>query len=61
MRVHGIARRTPFDPMHDDQPFCQDLIERRRRTVMFLGQQSEVKIDDTWPRCEASGKGPPSF
>ena len=29
VRVHGIARRTLFDPMHDEQPFCQDLTERR--------------------------------
>ena len=36
--------------MHDEQPFCQDLTERRRTTVRFLGQQSEVTIDDTWPR-----------
>ena len=34
----------------DEQPFCQDLTERRRTTVRFLGQQSEVTIDDTWPR-----------
>ena len=33
-----------------EQPFCQDLTERRRTTVRFLGQQSEVTIDDTWPR-----------
>ena len=50
VRVHGIARRTLFDPMHDEQPFGQDLTERRRTTVRFLGQQSEVTIDDTWPR-----------
>ena len=50
VRVHGIARRTLFDPLHDEQPFCQDLTERRRTTVRFLGQQSEVTIDDTWPR-----------
>ena len=50
MRLHGIARRTLFDPMHDEQPFCQDLTERRKTTVRFLGQQSEVTIDDTWPR-----------
>ena len=35
--------------MHDEQPFCR-LIERRRTTVRFLGQQSEVTIDDTWSR-----------
>ena len=49
VRVHGIARRTLFDPMHDEQPFCQGLTERRRTTVRFLGQQNEVTIDDTWP------------
>ena len=38
VRVHGIARRTPVDPMHDKQPSCQDLTERRRTTVKFLGQ-----------------------
>ena len=48
MRVHGIARRTLFDRMHDEQPLCQDLTECRRTTVRFLGQQSEVTIDDTW-------------
>ena len=36
--------------MHDEQPFCQDLT-RRRTTVRFLGQQSEVTIDDTWPQA----------
>ena len=51
VRVHGIARRTLFDPMHDEQPFCQGLTERRRTTVRFLGQQSEVTIDDTWPQA----------
>ena len=51
VRVQGIARRTLFDPMHDEQPFCQDLTECRRTTVRFLGQQSEVTIDDTWPQA----------
>ena len=51
MRVHGIARRTLFDPMHDEQPFCHSLTERRRTTVRFLGQQNEVTIDDTWPQA----------
>ena len=51
MRVHGIARRTLFDPMHDGQPFCQDRAERRRTTVRFLGQQSDMTIDDTWPQA----------
>ena len=37
--------------MHDEQPFCQDLAERRRTTVRFLGQQSEVTIDDTCPQA----------
>ena len=51
MRVHGIARRTLFDPANDEQPFCQGLTERRRTIVRFLGQQSEVTIDDTWPQA----------
>ena len=51
MRVHGIARRTRFDPMHDEQLFCQGLTERRRTTDRFLGQQIEVTIDDTWPQA----------
>ena len=38
-RVHGIARRTIIDPMHDEQPFCQNLTERRRTTARFLGQE----------------------
>ena len=50
VRVHGIARRMLFDPVHDEQPFCQDLTERRRTAVKFLGQQSEMTIDDTWPQ-----------
>ena len=37
--------------MHDEQPFCQDFTERRRTTVGFSGQQSEVTIDDTWPQA----------
>ena len=45
VRVHDIARRTLFDPMHDEQPFCQKLTERRRTTVRFLGHQSEMTID----------------
>ena len=49
MRVRGIARRTLFDPVHDEQPSCQNLTERRRTTVRFLGQQSEMTTDDTWP------------
>ena len=36
VRVHGIARRTLFDPMHDDQPFCHNLTSHRRTTVRFL-------------------------
>ena len=51
MRVHGIAKRTLFDPMHDEEPFCQDQTERRRKTVRFLGQPSEMTIDDTWPQA----------
>ena len=50
VRVHGIATRTLFDPMRDDQPFSQNLTERRRATVRFLGQKSETKIDGTWPQ-----------
>ena len=42
VRVHGIRRRTLRDPMRDEQPFCQDLTERRRTTVKFLEQQSET-------------------
>ena len=37
--------------MQDEQPLCQDLTERRRTTVRFLGQQSEMTIDDTWPQA----------
>ena len=51
VRVHSIARRTLFDPMHDEQPFCQNLTERRKTTVRFLVQQSEMTIDDTWPQA----------
>ena len=51
VRVHSVARRTLFDPMHDEQPFCHNLTERRRTTVRFLGQQSEMMIDDTWPQA----------
>ena len=64
VRVHDIARRTLFDPMLNDHPFCQNLKERRRTTVRFLGQQNEVKIAilfDRWVRFEASGKESPSF
>ena len=50
-RVHNIARRTLFDPMHDEQPFCNNFTERMRTTVKFLGQQSEMLIDDTWPQA----------
>ena len=46
------GRWTLFDPMHDEQPFCHNLTERRRTTVKFLGQQSEMLIDDTWPQAE---------
>ena len=42
VRVHNIARRTLFDPMRDERPFCHNLTERRRTTVRFLGQQSEA-------------------
>ena len=37
--------------MHDEQPFCQDLTERGRTTVRFLGQKSEVTIDDALPQA----------
>ena len=37
-------------PMHDEQPLCQNLTERRSTTARFLGQQSEMAIDDTWPQ-----------
>ena len=50
--------------MHDEQPFCQGLTERRRTAVRFLGQQSEVKIDDTWPQAgemRSLGKGITEF
>ena len=50
VRVQGIARRTLFDPMHDEQPFCQDLTDFRKTTVKFLGQQREMTIHDTWPQ-----------
>ena len=50
VRVHGIARRTLFDPTHDEQPLCQNVTERRRTTVRFLGQHSEMSIDDTLPQ-----------
>ena len=46
VKAHGIARRTLFDPMHDDRPLCQDLTERSGTTVRFVGRQTEVKIDD---------------
>ena len=47
----GIAGRTLFDPLHDEQSFCQNFTERRRMTVRFLGQQSEMTIDHTWPQA----------
>ena len=56
--------RTLFDPMHDEQPFCQDLTERRRTTVKFLGQQGGMTIDDTWPQTgemRSLWKGTPEF
>ena len=49
-RVHNIARWTLFDRMHDEQPFCHNLTERRKTTARFLAQQSEMMIDDTWPQ-----------
>ena len=46
-----MARRTLFDPLHDEQPSCHNLTERRRTTVRFLEQQREMMIDDTWPQA----------
>ena len=37
VRVHSIATRTLFDPMHDEQPFCRNLTERRRDNSQILG------------------------
>ena len=51
VRVHSIARRTLFDPIHDEQPLCHNLTERRRTAVRFLEQQNEMIIDDTWPQA----------
>ena len=51
VRVHVTARQTLLDPVHDEHPFCQDLTERRRTTVRFSGQESEMTIDDTWPQA----------
>ena len=38
-------------PMHDEQPLCFHLTERRRTTVRLFGQQSEMMINDTWPQA----------
>ena len=46
----NIGELTLYNTMHDEQPFCQNLTERRRTTVRFLGQQSEMTIGDTWPQ-----------
>ena len=43
--------RAPETDSNDEQPFRQDLTERRRTTVRFLGQQSDMTIDDTWPQA----------
>ena len=51
VRVHNIARRTLLDPMHDEQLFLPEPTERRRTTFRFLGQQSEMMTDDTWPQA----------
>ena len=51
VRVHGIARQTLFDPVHDEQPFRHNLTERRRTTVRFLVQQRAMMIDDTEPHA----------
>ena len=37
VRVHSITRRTLFDPLHDEQPFCNNLAEHRRTTGQILG------------------------
>ena len=37
VRVHSIARRTLFDPMYDEQPFCHNLTERRDDNSQILG------------------------
>ena len=47
----NVARLTLFDPMHDEQTFCNNLTERKRTRVKFLGQQSETLIDDMWPQA----------
>ena len=44
------AQYRQTDTMHDEQPFCHNLTERRRTTVRFLGQQSEMMLDETWPQ-----------
>ena len=62
--VHSIARRTLFDPLHDEQPFCHNLTERRRTTVRFLGQQNELLLvipGHKQVRCEACGRARQSF
>ena len=48
VRVHGIARRTPLT-----QRMTKSHFARRRTTVKFLGQQSEMTVDDTWPQLGA--------
>ena len=48
VRVHVIVRQNLFDPMHDEQPFCQNFTESRRTIVRILGQQSEMTFDETW-------------
>ena len=51
VRMHSIDRRTLYESMHDEQLSCLNLTERRRTTVRFLGQQSEMMIDDTCPQA----------
>ena len=49
--MHSIDRRTLHEPMHDEQLSCLNLTDRRRTAVRFLGQQSEMMIDDTCPQA----------
>ena len=36
--------------MRDEQPLCQASLDAEGRLSKFLGQQSEMAIDDTWPQ-----------
>ena len=50
------AKRTLFDPMHDDQPACLNLTERKRTAIDFQGREARSEFrtrdmpqdDDTW-------------